>query len=36
MPSLHRVYFLVHNLIVISPTGRLQALYRPSLLTIPN
>jgi len=36
MPSLHRVYFLVHDLIVISLTGRLHALYRPSLLTIPN
>ena len=36
MPSLHRVYFLVHDLIVISLTGRLQALYRPSLLKIPN
>lgn len=36
MPSLHRVYFLVHDMIMISLTDRLQALYRPSLPAIPN
>ena len=36
MPSLHGVYFVVHDLILISLSCRLQALYRLSLLTIPN